>query len=121
MRIAGLSEKGVCKFRKKRTVSQRIKIYELLNEQLRHPEKARALTETVEAILSGKVQQEQQVFELAIKKDLELLRTDLRSEMRETASVLRTEMREQKVDLIKWFVGLFMALALMIIGLYVKR
>ena len=91
------------------TATQSFKIYELLNAQFQQPEKAKELTEAIEAVIDEKVQAGTRQFESSFKKDLEILRSDI-----------RTEMREQKVDLIKWFVSLFIALALMIIGLYVK-
>jgi hypothetical protein len=34
---------------------------------------------------------------------------------------LKEDLANTKTDMIKWFVGLFMALALMIIGLYFKK
>ena len=34
---------------------------------------------------------------------------------------LRNEVKDSKVDTIKWMVGIFLALALMIIGLYFKE
>ena len=33
----------------------------------------------------------------------------------------KEDLANTKIDMIKWFVGLFMALALMIIGLYFKK
>lgn len=92
------------------TATQSFKIYELLNAQFQQPEKAKQLTEAIEAVIDEKIQSGQQQFESSFRKDLELLRSDL-----------RTEMREQKVDMIKWFVGMFVTLALMIIGLYIKK
>ena len=35
--------------------------------------------------------------------------------------VTKKDLAETKVDLIKWVLGMFIALAMMIIGLYVKR
>lgn len=46
---------------------------------------------------------------LSTKEDITLARAEI-----------RTEIQQAKVDMLKWFVGLFMALALMIIGLYLK-
>lgn len=64
-----------------------------------------------------KIAEGNKTYEVLLHKDLEILRV----ENRELSAVLRTEMREQKVDTIKWMVGLFFTLALMIIGLYLKR
>lgn len=38
-----------------------------------------------------------------------------------TKDFVKKEIIEAKNDMIKWFVGLFFALALMIIGLYIKK
>jgi hypothetical protein len=40
--------------------------------------------------------------------------SDLRSD-------LRSEIKEAKVDTIKWMAGIFFALAMMILGLYIKK
>ena len=40
---------------------------------------------------------------------------------KEDLALVRKEIAEAKVDMIKWLVGLFITLALMIIGLYVKQ
>lgn len=91
------------------TTSQSLKIYKLLNEQFKQPEKARQLTEAIEAVIDEKVQKGTILFESAFRKDLEIFRGDI-----------RTEMRDHKVDMIKWLFGIFLALALMILGLYFK-
>ena len=49
-------------------------------------------------------------FKSQIKEDL--LRLELK---------LVSEIKDNKTDLLKWFIGLFIALALMVIGLYLKR
>ena len=47
--------------------------------------------------------------------------TTAKDEMSNDKVDLRAEMRQAKVDMIKWLVGLFITLALMIIGLYFKK
>lgn len=44
----------------------------------------------------------------------------LRIEIKEEISDLRTEIKEVKVDMIKWYVALFIMLTVMIVGLYLK-
>lgn len=54
---------------------------------------------------------------VATKTDLAELKTELKTDI----ANLRTEMKADKTDTIKWVVGVFIALALMIIGLYFKK
>jgi len=63
-----------------------------------------------------------------IQKDIAIIRTEfktdianLRTELKSDYSKLETKIAESKTDMIKWFVGFFVGLALMIIGLYFKK
>jgi hypothetical protein len=44
-----------------------------------------------------------------------------KSELREDILKLEIKMEQNKSELLKWFIGLFFGLALMIIGLYIKK
>jgi hypothetical protein len=61
------------------------------------------------------------------KKEAEALTTYIDEKISETSEgvatkeFVRAEIQQSKADMIKWFVGLFVALALMIIGLYFKK
>jgi hypothetical protein len=59
------------------------------------------------------------LFKLESRLDTEIRRLDSKIDLK--VSELRTEIKETKVDIIKWMIGIFMALALMIIGLYIKK
>jgi hypothetical protein len=81
------------------TVTQ---LYQSLSKKI-GSDTAEELTNFITQDVSDKL--EQKVSSLASKEDLALT---------------RKEIAEAKVDMIKWFVGLFIILALMIIGLYFK-
>ena len=75
--------------------AQSFKIYELLNDQFQQPERARQLTEAIESVIDEKVDKGNTTLESSLKKDLEILRSDV-------VGTLRTEMKEQKSEMIKW-------------------
>ena len=57
------------------------------------------------------------------KLDGEIKRLDAKIDLKisDLRSDLRSEIKESKVDTIKWMIGIFIALAMMILGLYIKR
>ncbi len=85
----------------KATVS--FKLYELLLPLAKEEKKARKIVESIEEIVESKFDAEKD--RLSTKEDI---------------ANLRAEIKETKVDMIKWCVVLFAMLALMIIGLYFK-
>lgn len=96
------------------TASINFKIYDLLNAQFQEPTRARAVTEAIEELMDQKVAEGTKNSEAFFHKDLELLSSRFDEKLTEKIS-------EVKVDLIKWMVGIFITLALMIVGLYVKK
>ena len=88
-----------------------IKLYDIFRKDLKlSDEKAKIFAEVVQETVVNEVKHQQTEFKSQNKEDL------LRIEMQ-----LNNKIETTKVDLIKWFVGLFFALALMIIGLYIKK
>ena len=82
--------------------SANIKLYDLFRIDLKLDEaKEREFVETIDKTISQEVRQDK--TEVATK------------------DFVKKEITEAKNDMIKWFVGLFFALALMIIGLYIKK
>ena len=82
--------------------SANIKLYDLFRNDLKLDEtKAREFVEAIDNTISQEVRQDK--TEIATK------------------DFVKREITEAKNDMIKWFVGLFFALALMIIGLYIKK
>ena len=99
------------------TATQSLRIYELLNAQFQQPERARQLTEAIEAVIDQKVEDSSKKYEVLNRKDLELIRV----EVKEQGSRLETKIAESQTASLRWLIGLFITLALMIIGLYIKR
>ena len=82
--------------------SANIKLYDLFRIDLKLDDaKAREFVETIDKTITQEVRQDK--TEVATK------------------DFVKKEITEAKNDMIKWFVGLFFALALMIIGLYIKK
>lgn len=95
-----------------------IKLYDIFRKDLNmSDEKAKIFAEIVQETVVNEVRNQQTEFKSQNKEDL------LKLEMQLTARLeqLNTKIETTKVDLIKWFVGLFLALAMMIIGLYLKK
>ena len=91
-----------------------IKLYDIFRNDLKLSDaKAKVFAEVVQETINKEVASQQTEFKSNLKEDF--YKVDLRIEG------VRSEIKETKVDLIKWFVGLFFALALMIIGLYIKN
>ena len=84
------------------TVSQTLKIYELLNKHFKNEEDAKALVQEIESVIDVK-------FDSA--KDRLATKTDLVKEI----SKVETAIAESKVDIIKWLVGM----SITIVGLVV--
>ncbi len=80
-----------------------IDMYNILRAKIGEQE-AKALTDYVKSEVESRV--EIRSATLATKDDI---------------ASLRKEISDSKVDMIKWMVGLFITLALMIIGLYVRK
>ncbi|SFD29917.1 MULTISPECIES: hypothetical protein [Flavobacterium] len=78
-----------------------IKLYDLFRKELNLDEsKAKEFVEAIDRTISEEIRQDK--TEIATK------------------DFVKKEIVDAKNDMIKWFVGLFFALAMMIIGLYIK-
>lgn len=55
-----------------------------------------------------------------IQSDIKFENSDFKSSVREDFLKLELKMEQNKTELLKWFIGMFFALSLMIIGLYIK-
>jgi hypothetical protein len=79
-----------------------IKLYDILRHDLKLPDaKAKEFVEAMQQ---------------STEEDIKPLLTDMA-----TKDFVKKEIAEAKNDLIKWQVGLFITLALMIIGIYLKK
>jgi hypothetical protein len=91
--------------------STEIKLYDIFRNDLKLSDaKAKVFAEVVQETVINEVKHQQTEYKSQNREDL------LKLEMQ-----LRNEIKDSKTDMIKWFVGLFFALALMIIGLYIKK
>lgn len=72
---------------------QSLKIYEILQKHFQNDADAKEIVHQIEAVVEGKIEQ---------KKDILLTKDD-------------------KVDMIKWMVGFWIAQMAAIIGLYIKK
>jgi hypothetical protein len=88
-------------------VTSLTKLYDLLSSHL-GKETAENLTTFIEEKIKDEVKNTSQT--VATKEDLLKLKSDLESKISDT-----------KVDLIKWIFAFWMTLALMVIGLYLKK
>ena len=80
-------------------------LYQLLSKKI-GAETAEALTSYVQEYVAEKVETNVEAKSIATKEDIAQLKQDI---------------AQTKVDLIKWVVGLFITLAFMLLGLYLKE
>ena len=91
-----------------------LKLYDIFRKDIKlSDEKAKIFATIVREAVTNEVKRQQTEFKSQNKEDFYKL--DLRMEQ------MNSKIETTKVDLIKWFVGLFLALAMMIIGLYIKK
>jgi hypothetical protein len=91
--------------------STEIKLYDIFRNDLKLSDaKAKVFAEVVQETVINEVKHQQTEYKSQNKEDLLKLEIQVNSKI-----------EQSKYDLIKWFVGLFFALALMIIGLYIKK
>ncbi len=114
------------------TVTQ---LYQLLSKKL-NQETAEALTSYIATSVTENVKREVDTkaatfvnkediarYKSEVKDDLYLIRKDMflmKEDIFKEIHKIRSEANQNKFDLIKWFISLFITLALMIIGLYLK-
>ncbi len=95
------------------TANQSIKIYEILAGQFSQPEKARELTEAIEAVIAEKVEEGNKNYEVLLHKDLRILKSEneeklaglegrLRTDIANLRTEVKTDIAEVKADIIKW-------------------
>ncbi len=90
------------------TSSQSFKLYETVQRYFTKEEDAKSFIAEVETIIENRFASEKE--HLATKKDLI-----------ELGAKLEGSIAQSKTDTIKWMFSIFLALALMIIGLYLKK
>lgn len=109
-----------------------IKLYTLIKNNLHIPDdSAGEFVQVLDDMIHANIKDSKVEFKSIVKEDFSKLDTEIRSldaEIRKLdakidlkVSDLRCEIKESKVDTIKWMIGVFLALALMILGLYIKK
>jgi hypothetical protein len=109
-----------------------IKLYTLIKNNLHIPDdKAGEFVQVLDDIIHTNIKDSAMEFKSVVKEDLSQLDGEIRkldTEIKKLdakidlkVSDLRCEIKESKVDTIKWMIGIFLALALMIMGLYIKK
>lgn len=93
-----------------------IKLYQILKNDFHlSDEKAREFAQAINDVASENIFVSE--FKSNVKEDLLRLEMNVKTEIKN----LELKIEQTKSDLLKWFIGLFIALALMIIGLYLNR
>jgi len=113
-----------------------IKLYNLLKNDFKVADnKAEEFVEVLNEIVHSDVKESAVEYKSLWKEDFaglggeikkldgEIKRLDAKIDLKvsDLRSDLRAEIKEAKVDTIKWLVTLFVTLALMILGLYIKK
>lgn len=95
-----------------------VKLYDLLRREFNlSDEKARDFTETITQVVKEEVSFEASQYKSLFKSDF----LELDSKVEKEILKMDVKLEQTKSDLIKWYVSLFVILALMIIGLYAKK
>jgi len=93
------------------TASESFQIY-ILGNHFNNKEDARKVVESIEKVIDERVESKTDVFERIVNKDID----NFRREMYKVFLV-----KEDKVDLIKWMVGFWIAQMAAIVGLYIRK
>ena len=82
--------------------------------------KSKEFVDAIREEVQNDIKYENSGFKSTVKEDF--LKLELKFEQVNTKiESVKVEIKESKNDMLKWFVGMFFALALMIIGLYLKK
>ena len=98
-----------------------VNLYQILKTDFKlSDEKAKEFVDAIREEVQNDIKYENSDFKSTVKEDF--LKLELKFEQVNTKiESVKVEIKESKNDMLKWFVGMFFALALMIIGLYLKK
>ena len=98
-----------------------LNLYQILKTDFKlSDEKAKEFVDAIREEVQNDIKYENSGFKSTVKEDF--LKLELKLEQVNTKiESVKVEIKESKNDMLKWFVGMFFALALMIIGLYLKK
>ena len=98
--------------------SVNINLYNILKSEFNLTDaKAKEFVEAIREEVQNDIRYENSEFKSSVREDFLKLELKITNEIKD----VRIEIKETKNDILKWFVGMFFALALMIIGLYLKN
>jgi hypothetical protein len=88
-----------------------IKLYDIFRKDLKLDDnKAKIFAEVVQETIENEVKHQQTEYKSQLKEDFFKIEMKIEG--------VRGELKDTKSELLKWFVGLFITLVLMILGLY---
>ncbi len=98
-----------------------LNLYQILKTDFKLSDaKAKEFVDAIREEVQNDIKYENSDFKSTVKEDF--LKLELKFEQVNTKiESVKVEIKESKNDMLKWFVGIFFALALMIIGLYLKK
>ena len=98
-----------------------LNLYKILKTDFKLSDaKAKEFVDAIREEVQNDIKYENSDFKSTVKEDF--LKLELKFEQVNTKiESVKVEIKESKNDMLKWFVGMFFALALMIIGLYLKK
>jgi ATP-dependent Zn protease len=92
-----------------------IKLYEIFKQDFHLSDvKAREFTQVVEAVAKEKAEETFINFKSSFREDL----LKLEMEMKQNKNELELKIEQNKTDLLKWFIGGFITIVIMILGLF---
>jgi hypothetical protein len=95
-----------------------INLYNILKADFKLSDaKAQEFVKAIREEVQNDIKYENTDFRSAVREDFLKLELKLSNEIKD----VRMEIKDTKSDILKWFVGIFITLALMIIGLYIKK
>jgi hypothetical protein len=98
-----------------------LNLYQILKTDFKLSDaKAKEFVDAIREEVHNDIKYENSDFKSTVKEDF--LKLELKFEQVNTKiESVKVEIKESKNDMLKWFVGMFFALALMIMGLYLKK
>lgn len=92
-----------------------VRLYEIFRQDFKLSDiKAKELTQAVEAVAKEKSHNALEAYKSAVREDF--LRLEMKIE--QNKSDLELKMEQTKTELLKWFIGGFITIAVMLIGLF---
>lgn len=98
-----------------------LNLYQILKTDFKLSDaKAKEFVDAISEEVQNDIKYENSDFKSTVKEDFLKLELKFKQVNTKIESV-KVEIKESKNDMLKWFFGMFFALALMIIGLYLKK